>query len=138
LRAIRICRVIAVARARRPGVKIARTRKALADDPGTNRLTIDVNQLTICLLGKQSLSDSCYQQRIDDSKQNGGRNCHEYGCNEILFHIHPLGQPYTGDDDVDDLDPYERHDDSTDAINPKIVSQHYSSGHRSVLHTAQC
>jgi hypothetical protein len=119
-------------------VKIARTRKALADDPGSNRLSIDADQLTICLPGKQDLSDSRYQQRIDNPKQDGSRDCHEYSSNQILFHTHPLGQSHTRNDDVDDLDPDERHDDSSDTINPKIVSQHYSSSHRPVLHAAQC
>src|SRR3979490_2140291 len=71
-------------------MKITWSGKGLTDDSGTNCLATLLNQLSISLLRKYNLSDTGYQQGVDNSQQNGGCDSHQHSCNQILLHCRLL------------------------------------------------
>src|SRR5215472_6262667 len=67
-------------------MEVRRTRKTLRDDARSDGLTILVNELTVCLVGEDQLSESRDHKGIDNPKENGSSDCHQNRCNEILLH----------------------------------------------------
>src|ERR1700677_1634512 len=48
-----------------------------------------------------------------------------------------LGHPHSGDEHIDQLDSYKRHNDAANSVDPEIAAQKDCSSHRPVLHSAQ-
>ena len=68
LGAIRIRRVVSIARRRRPGVKIVRPDESLSNDSRTYDFFISHDQLTVGFVFEKQLRQSRDYQRINDSQ----------------------------------------------------------------------
>src|SRR6516164_11091042 len=54
-----------------------------------------------------------------------------------FFFMALLGQPYAGDEHVDELDTDERNHNATKAVDPQVATQQRGSSHGAVFHTTQ-
>jgi hypothetical protein len=92
LTARRIRRVVSGAGGRGPRAKVPGRRESLADDPRADDLSVPLDQLSVGVVGEDSLRDTRDRERIDDAEQQGCDDRHQGGGGDIAHDVHGVLQ----------------------------------------------
>src|SRR4029077_16463239 len=106
-------------------MKIFRLREWLADQAGSDNLSIDGDQAALRLLWKNDLRDAGHHHRIDDAGENRENNRQAQSGSKFFEHdLTPLREMQCDQDLVDQPNSGKWHDDPTQAINKQVARQH--------------
>src|SRR5688572_15512536 len=120
---------------RRPAPEIAWRGEWLSYELTADGLALALDDAAAGLSGKDQGADRADDRGVNNSCQQREQREHDEGGTKGLTHGSLSDKAKRGQQEVDELDPDERDDQPSDAVDQEVATQERRGGHRAGRHT---